>query len=213
MTLETSIVGYRRQYATVSSGQLLAPVISRLHTVSQLLERAHPDGMRAQLYSIAGQAAGLAGWLSFDLHDHATAGKYYGVALDAARRFADPWLEAYLLGAQSFLALYHGDVPRAREALDAAYNLAKRGSSRTTLAWIAAVQAEAHSLVGRERACLLALDERDEPWRRLGPTTQQPTSSTPPDWPATMEPAWFGLPRPRSRSRSYERRLAPSDPI
>jgi transcriptional regulator with XRE-family HTH domain len=158
-TLEASIIGYRRQYATVPSGQLLAPVISRLHVASQLLERVHPDGLRAQLFSLAGQGAGLAGWLAFDLHDHATADKYYGVGLDAARRLADPWLEAYLLGAQSFLALYHGDVPTARQALDAAHDLAKRGSSRTTLAWIAAVQAEAYSLAGRERACLLALDE------------------------------------------------------
>jgi transcriptional regulator with XRE-family HTH domain len=52
VTLETSIVGYRRQYATVPSGQLLAPVISRLHAVSQLLERVYPDGLRAQLYSL-----------------------------------------------------------------------------------------------------------------------------------------------------------------
>jgi transcriptional regulator with XRE-family HTH domain len=159
--LEAEIVGCWREYTMAPSGRLLGRALWRLQDVTQLLSRSPKDALLPQLYSLAGQTAGLAGWLSFDVHDHVSAEQYYRVALDAARRLKDHWLEAYLLGLMSFLPMLTGDVRQALEMLGRAHRLAGSGSSLVVRSWIAAVLAEAHSLAGNDRGCLTMLDEAE----------------------------------------------------
>jgi transcriptional regulator with XRE-family HTH domain len=160
--LEAEIVSYRQQYAMVPSGRLLGRTLVRLHDVAQLLGQAPKNEILPQLYMVAGQTAGLAGWLFFDLHDHESAEQYYRVALDAAGRVKDHWVEAYVLGNTSFLAMFKGNVREALDMLEQARGLAGDGSSLVVRSWIAAVLAEAQSLTGNERACLAMLDEAED---------------------------------------------------
>jgi len=159
--LEAEIVSYRQQYTMVPSGRLLGRTLVRLNDVAQLLGQAPKAEILPRLYLVAGQAAGLAGWLSFDLHDHGSAKRYYRVALDAARRLEDHWVEAYVLGNMSFLAMFNGNVREALDILETARGLAGDGSSLVVRSWIAAVLAESQSLAGNERACLAMLDEAE----------------------------------------------------
>jgi tetratricopeptide (TPR) repeat protein len=160
--LETEIASYRQQYAMVPSGRLLGRTLARLHDIAQLADQSQKNEMPPQLYSVAGQTAGLAGWLSFDLHDHESAERYYRVALDAARQLRDHWVEAYVLGSTSFLAMFKGDTQAAIDILGQARGLAGNGSSLVVRSWIAAVFAEAHSLAGNDRVCLAMLDEAED---------------------------------------------------
>jgi tetratricopeptide (TPR) repeat protein len=159
--LAESLVAYRRQYSTVASGQLLGPVLCHLQLVTQLLETSHPDRVHQQLLAVAGETAGLAGWLSFDLRDAERAQAYYKVALAATQELKDPWVHGHILGRMSFLAMYQGKHVEQVGLLEAASDHAARGSSSTLRAWLAAVAAEASACVGNEHACRAALEQAD----------------------------------------------------
>lgn len=156
--LSEQLVGYRRQYAAVASAPLLGPVLCHLQVVTQLVETPHADRVHQQLLTIAGETAGLAGWLSFDLRDAERAEAYYKVALAATKDLDDPWVHAHVLGRMSFLAMYQGRHSEQLGLLEAASEHAARGSSSTVRAWLAAVSAEASACVGDERECRAALE-------------------------------------------------------
>jgi tetratricopeptide (TPR) repeat protein len=159
--LASTIAGYRRQYASVSSGQLLGSVLYRLQFVTQLLEAPHPDTVRQQLLEVAGETAGLAGWLSFDLRDDVRAEAYYKVGLAATQDLDDPWVHAHILGRMSFLPTYRGNHSEAVGLLRAARDEAARGSSPTVRSWLAAVEAEACACLGDDLDCHRALERAE----------------------------------------------------
>jgi transcriptional regulator with XRE-family HTH domain len=160
--VENGVRWLRRQYASVPSGRLLSLTERHLDAICALLRDPRSDKSLDALHALATQAATLAGWLSFDLHDHASAQHYYQVATVAAKKHPDPSLPAYVLGNISFLPTYKGIPHEAVAVLDEAQALANRGSSRTVRAWIAAVRAEALANTGTERVSLNALDQADE---------------------------------------------------
>ena len=57
-----------------------------------LLGDPQSDQSLDALYGLATQAATLAGWLSFDLHDHASAQHYYQVATGLPPTGRTSWL-------------------------------------------------------------------------------------------------------------------------
>lgn len=160
--VEDGVRWLRRQYASVPSGRLLSLTEQHLDVTCGLLGDPQSDESLDALHGLATQAATLAGWLSFDLHDHANALHYYQVATVAAKKHPDPSLPAYVLGNISFLPTYKGVPHEAVTVLDEAQALASRGSSRTVRAWIAAVRAEALASTGAELVSLKALERAEE---------------------------------------------------
>lgn len=57
----------------VSPRSLLGPVAGHLNTLATLLQGALKPSMHRQVSSIAGETAGLAGWLAFDMEDRRAA--------------------------------------------------------------------------------------------------------------------------------------------
>jgi hypothetical protein len=159
--LEDSIRGLRRQYASMPSGRLLSLAEGELDVICGLLGDSQSDESLNALHALATQTAAFAGWLSFDLHDHASAQHYYQVATVAAKRHPDPSLSAYVLGNSSFLPTYKGVPHKAVSILDEAQALADRGSSHTVRAWIAAVRAEALASIGAEPLSFKALEHAE----------------------------------------------------
>jgi len=160
--LEDGIRWLRRQYASVPSGRLLGLTERHLDVTCGLLGNPESDKSLDALHALAAQAATLAGWLSFDLHDHASAQHFYQVATVAAKKHPDPSLPAYVLGNMSFLPTYKGVPHQAIPLLDEAQTLADRGSSGAGRAWIAAVRAEALATNGAELLSLKALEKAEE---------------------------------------------------
>jgi transcriptional regulator with XRE-family HTH domain len=126
--VEDGVRWLRRQYASVPSGRLLSLTEQHLDVTCGLLGDPQSDESLDALHGLATQAATLAGWLSFDLHDHANALHYYQVATVAAKKHPDPSLPAYVLGNISFLPTYKGIPHEAVGVLDEAQALADRGS-------------------------------------------------------------------------------------
>ena len=70
----------------VSPKALLGPVVGHLDTVASLLKGSPRPSLRQQLCSIAGETAGLAGWLTWDLEDRKAAGAYFRTGIQALGR-------------------------------------------------------------------------------------------------------------------------------
>lgn len=67
--VEDGVRWLRRQYASVPSGRLLSLTERHLDVTCGLLGNPQSDDSLDALHALATQAATLAGWLSFDLHD------------------------------------------------------------------------------------------------------------------------------------------------
>ena len=79
----------------VSPRSLLGPVAGHLNTLATLLQGALKPSMQRQLSSIAGETAGLAGWLAFDMEDRRAAAAYFRAGIEAAQEANDRALGAY----------------------------------------------------------------------------------------------------------------------
>lgn len=104
----------------------------------------------------------FAGWLSFDLADYETSGRYYEEARLAAHKAEDTDLSVFVLCNMSHLATWQG---RARVGVDyavAAQNWANDTDDGMLRAYTADVAARAYAGMGNQRACFDALDIAQE---------------------------------------------------
>ena len=67
----------------------------------------------SRLGSIAGETAGLAGWLAFDMEDRRAAAAYFRAGIEAAQEANDRALGAYLVGSSCVQPAYR-ERPQAR---------------------------------------------------------------------------------------------------
>jgi len=112
----TSVVGsYRQRFGDTPPAELLVPVKQHLEEVATLLERPHLRMHHRQLCVIAGRLAGVAGRLSVDLDDHASAEAYLTTGLRVAQEADDRPLTAYLLEATTWLPA--NDSPHVKAAI------------------------------------------------------------------------------------------------
>ncbi len=109
--------------------QLLARVTGQVDQLTELLERSLASTHRRALSTLAGEAAALAGWIAFDLHDDDTARRYYRAAAAAAKEAAYRPLLACALGYNSYVYSRRGDHLHAREVLDQAEGRCGRSTS------------------------------------------------------------------------------------
>jgi hypothetical protein len=146
----------------VSPKALLGPVVGHLDTVASLLKGSPRPSLRQQLGSIAGETAGLAGWLTWDLEDRKAAGAYFHTGIQAAQEADDRALGAYLVGSSCVQPAYR-ERPHARlRRLDGTtHGFTRADATPSTQAWLVTLEAEAHALAGDEPATLRAMDEAD----------------------------------------------------
>lgn len=139
----------------VSSRALFGPVAGHLEAIAQLLRGSVPYSLRPRLCSLAGDTAGLAGWLRWDMDDAAGAASCFSTALAAAREGGDRALAAYLAGSASCQPPYR-ETPQRR--LDQLHAIPRSRATPSTRVWLAAKEADAHALMRDEGGCLRALD-------------------------------------------------------
>jgi hypothetical protein len=154
--LETTVDAHWKLYESSPSHQLIADVLRQLETATTLLTRPHTADVLQRLRSVAGQIACQAAWLSFDLGATPASRQYYGVAVNAARQAGNPELQAQIVGRMSFIYLLDQPLD-ALHTLQAAQPLLGQAMSATR-SWLAAIEAEAHAILGDETACFQAID-------------------------------------------------------
>ncbi|GLY19996.1 hypothetical protein Kisp01_70100 [Kineosporia sp. NBRC 101677] len=71
------------------------------------------DTVRRDLFSAAAELAYLVGWMAFDSSEHATAQRFFSVALKLAAEADDPALAGHILRAMSHQAVDLGHPPQA----------------------------------------------------------------------------------------------------
>jgi hypothetical protein len=98
--------------------------------VASALRSAHSSAdIRRGLFSTAGELAYLSGWMAFDNAEHATAQKYFTVAVQLAAEADDPPLAGHVLRAMAHQAV---DLGHSRQAVQLAK--ASLSGQRSTLA-------------------------------------------------------------------------------
>ena len=147
-------------YATVTPAALVGTVQGHLATLTELLEGPTPGALHAGLCSLAGETAGLAGWVYADLGDQDRALHCYDAAIRAAQEAKDAPLGAYLVGSASALPLFRERSPQtALQVLrERARGFRSDQASPTTRAWLTTLEAEACVNLEDEPGCLNALD-------------------------------------------------------
>jgi tetratricopeptide (TPR) repeat protein len=167
--LERVTAGLEGLEPQVSPRALLGAVMGHLNTVAALLQGSLGLTMRRQLASVAGETAGLAGWLAWDLEDRRAAGAYFRAGIEAAQEAEDRPLGAYLVGSSCVQPAYR-ERPHARlrRLQGRTHGFTTADANPTTRAWLVTLEAEAHALAGNEAASLQALDQAETIIGRAG---------------------------------------------
>jgi len=160
--LERVTAGLEGLEAQASPRALLGAVVGHLNTVAALLQGSLGLTVRRQLCSVAGETAGLAGWLAYDLEDRRAAGAYFRAGIEAAQEADDRPLGAYLVGSSCVQPAYR-ERPHARlrRLQGHTFGFTTADANPTTRAWLVTLEAEAHALAGNEAASLRALDQAE----------------------------------------------------
>lgn len=148
---ERIVAQYATQLDTVSPISLMPHV----HTLMRQEDRLRKADHGSRLAAAACNTAILAGWLSYNLHNHGDAKVFWKKASDLAEESGSGQLRAYVLGIRS--CLYSG-VPRRGEApydasvaieqLDEAIKIGKGTSSASLRSWLYARRAEERAVSG-----------------------------------------------------------------
>jgi transcriptional regulator with XRE-family HTH domain len=178
-SLDTATQTYRQMFQSVPAHQLTRPVMGHFQLISELTQDVTSPALRTQLLSSLGQAAQLAGRLSFDRNDYPTARAYHKLAIQAGQEGRNPEVTAYAIGCLASISIDCG-YPKETLALLGGYQCqeASRRVTPTTRAWLAAVEAEGAALLGDEQRSLNAVDRA---FRLLGQADGEPT------------PVWMGF--------------------
>ena len=152
----------------ICSRALLGPATAHLDAITMLLQAPLPSAIRSRLCSLAGETAGLVGWLRWNLDDPRGASACFRSGLRAAREAGDRALGAYLVGAIACRLPGH-EAPAITLSLlgGRTLGLGQADASPATSAWLAAKEAAAWAQLGREDDCLRALDRAAEIVERL----------------------------------------------
>jgi transcriptional regulator with XRE-family HTH domain len=148
------------RYDRVPSTTLLAEAGLALGQIAFFGEHV-PDGRtRVELREVEAEAATLMGQLVWDAsqrRDHTNARAFFDNAIDAAREVGNTATEGHALLRKSYISLYGEHDPRAGLALTlrTADTTAKTSHVLTGLALLHT--AEAHAMLGDQRACEAAL--------------------------------------------------------
>jgi transcriptional regulator with XRE-family HTH domain len=167
--LEHVTVSLEGLESQVSPRALLGPVVGHLNTVTSLLRGSPRSSLERRLCSIAGETAGLAGWLTWDVEDRRAAGAYFRAGIQAAQEADDKALGAYLVGSSCVQPAYRErPYARLRRLEGRTHGFTRTDANPSTRAWLVTLEAEAHALAGDERSTLRALDRADTAMSKAG---------------------------------------------
>jgi len=160
---------HRRLDGTTPSGELVEPVLAHLRMATRM-QAGIGDPMNSQAMAAAvSEAAGLAGWLHWDLHDLGSARRHYRQAVEQARRAGgDPLLIAYMLGSLASFVVQEGEPGEGLVLIRRAINASEGGESPATAdAWLAAMEAVAYASAGNDAETWRALDRAEAAVERV----------------------------------------------
>jgi tetratricopeptide (TPR) repeat protein len=160
--LEETVAGLGQDMPRRSPFELRQPISRYLRRVTTLLKQSQPPEIRRRLCSTAGQLAGMAGNVEFDLHRPDKARALYGVARAAAEQADDPAVSAWVLGNISYLLEQRGETDRALEAAQGAVGFASRCTVTTQHVWLALREAELHASLNDLQSMRAALRRADQ---------------------------------------------------
>jgi transcriptional regulator with XRE-family HTH domain len=168
-------VELERQYPQLAPRALIGLAHGHLSSLTMLLAGAS-DRLRRDVASLAGETAGLCGWLAFDLGDYDQALAYFDGALTAASEAGDAALGAYLLGSATTLPTFREQSPRSVvEVLrDGARGVRTSAATPSTAAWLATLEASAHARLGDRDAALHVLARAADVFADDDPETARP---------------------------------------
>ncbi len=158
------------RYDRVPSTSLLAEAGQCLGRVGFLSAKTMKGRVRRELYALEAEAATLMGQLVWDAsqrRDHASAHLYFDQAVNAARQLRDPVAEGLALLRKSFVALYGEHDPRAGLELTARTAQTTMGNSHVLTGLALLHAAEAHAMLGHQRACEQALTSAEDQLERI----------------------------------------------
>ncbi len=152
--LRLSTLAYRRLDGSTPSRDLADAVRAHIQLI-QRLSSSGRDG--TNLAAVGSEAAGLAGWLAWDMGDHGSARSWYGQAIKAARAAKDPLLAAYQTGSLAQFEAHAGNAAQALSLAGAARRALGASAPVIAEAWLLSVEALAHAAAGDIRSADRAL--------------------------------------------------------
>jgi hypothetical protein len=150
-----------RLYPQVGPFRLMSPVTALLAETARRTRSAAP-GERQRLMATVTHLGVLAGHMSFDLGKSSYVDGYFSGALGAVNEAGDRDMRVWVLGSWSVVPVNSRAPARAAGLLDDAVWLARRGPSRSRLAWVLALRARAMADLGELRQALALLSEAYE---------------------------------------------------
>jgi transcriptional regulator with XRE-family HTH domain len=151
-------------------------VVGQLNGAAMLLDGPfHDEQAGRRFFSAIADLAQLVGWMTFDLHLHATAQRYYLLGLRLAKDAGDRAQVARLLYC---LARQMVDLGQPREALDLAQSglyAIRRSSVPKATAMLRIIEARSHACTGDAKECHNALGLAQDAFSRVG-------ANTDPEW-------------------------------
>jgi tetratricopeptide (TPR) repeat protein len=159
---------YRLVLDSYPANDLMAPVLTHLQFVSQLLESSSSKATQTQLATAASEAAGFVSRLALDLNDQDGGWRYHHLAVAYAERAENPVLQVYHLTDMSLRVgiLHEGEL--AVQLVERANSVVPKQASPGLQAWLAGRAAGAYSRVGDQTAALHALDRAEAFANRAG---------------------------------------------
>lgn len=164
----------RRLYHDLSSAEMLVHVRAHLALLTALLKSEQPARLRHRIASAAGEAAGFAAWLWFDLGDAFSTQRCYDHAKDAVTEAGDVGLGAYITGYRGIVAAQNDGPAAALVHLGEASDTAPRSLSGTVRAWLMILTAEAMAHTGQAAAAVTAVLRAHELLADTGPSGAEP---------------------------------------
>jgi transcriptional regulator with XRE-family HTH domain len=142
----------------VGSEALIGPIAGHLDVISLLLQGSLTSELRSRLCSIAAESAGLAGWLHRNIGDERASTAYFRTSLEAAKEAGDRALGIALVGSRACQSP-SCERPLVRiEQLQGTLDFTPADSTPSNRVWMAAKEAEAYAIMGRDDECRRTLD-------------------------------------------------------
>jgi tetratricopeptide (TPR) repeat protein len=144
-------------------------VSGHLGAVMALLPVEQPEALRRRLAVVAGEAAGLAAWLHYDLNDRRAMQGCYTISTNVLQQAGHPALSAYVQGFRSIVRAAEGEFHDALALARGAGGMAARSATATTKSWLAGLEARARAHLGDRAGCLRVLNRAEEAIERARP--------------------------------------------
>jgi len=141
---------------------VLPGLLGHLEAIIRLLESSQSPTSCRSLSASASEVAQYIGAIYFDMQNYIPACAYYVVATKSAEEAENATLQATSLGRKSSLFVYSGRPREAVPILERAQQIATHHSPAATLAWLAAIKAEAYAHLHEENACLESLKQSED---------------------------------------------------